>query len=151
MRNLSPHRRFVSPGNLEGIPEVFKHRAPPRREVPLAGTKTMLTPQDSSLSERVGPRPIESSKPCRTATIFGYLAMGLAVALPLVVIFYAVTGLPDLGSSGGAAFFVSLVLVHLFAIFSQIQSSGKNLVGGLAIPVFYGSLILAAIIDHLLG
>ncbi len=153
MRNLSPHRRFTNPGNMDGIPRVRTRRPLPVRDKPLSGTKTMQTPRDGSLDEMIHRtiEPAEASS--RTAHVMGWLAVTGVVALWCLLWYIARTPGADLRSHGGL--FTALVIlllggIHVFAIFSQILSNGRNRTGSMALILLYGGSILLAVADHLL-
>ncbi len=93
MEPLSPHRTFVDPGNVRGLPGVTKRTPIPEREIPLEGTKTMLCPKDEHLRDLVTGRSIEVILPSRTARILGILAMVCAV---WAIAVYWICQIPDL-------------------------------------------------------
>ena len=149
---LSPHRRFIDPGNTDGIPRVSRHRPAPSRESPLPGTKTLLTPKDPDFHELVSKPRIEPAQARRTGRVLGIIALVLAVLLPahVCVIGFIRKSHPEY-EGGLWIVIVVFPLVHLLAIFSQVLSSGRNLAGSLAIPVLYVAFIACVLIDHLLG
>lgn len=132
---------------MEGIPKVSVSTPPPRREAPLPGTKSMLCPVDGSLVGLAESRTLEKPIRSRTSTILGMTALVSALVMPVVILFV------PLGSGLGVAWSIicGLAIVHLFAIFSQIISSCRNLPGALAIPVLYVGFIFWIVVDHLLA
>ena len=148
---LSPHRRFIDPGNMDGIPGVSRRSAIPLRDTPLPGTKKLLTPRDPRLQELVSNQRIERLEASRTGRILGILALVFAVLVP--AFFLLVALLPEshpIWPGAGWFFFIAGLGVHLFAVFSQVLSNGRNLPGSLAIPVLYVSFMVCAVIDHLM-
>jgi hypothetical protein len=117
----------------------------------LEGTKPLLCPQDDQLKTLVTGRATEAVPPSRTADMLGYLAMGGAIAM---LAFYwidrALHGSEPVWISPGFGL-VSLALLHLLVIFSQILSSGRNMPGSLAIIVLYAGIVLSVIVEHFLA
>lgn len=147
MSNLAPHRRFIDPGNMEGIPRVSVSTPPPHRDAPLPGTKSMLCPVDGSLVGLAESRILEKPIRSRTSTVLGIAALVFALVMPVWILF------AHFGSERAVAWSIicGLAIVHLFAIFSQIISSCRNLPGALAIPVLYIGFIFWIVVDHLLA
>lgn len=149
---LSPHRRFVNPQNTDGIPTVRRHRPLPPRERPLPGTKHLKTPKDGSLKELLGHRERPDDRASRTAAVLGWAAMVFSVGF--LVMLALINRLPDAAWHDSDIIamlgMLSLGFIHVFAIFSQILSSGRNLVGAIALPTLYAGFFLLVILDHLL-
>lgn len=151
MKMLSPHRRFIGPDNVDGIPGVSKRRAKPKRENPLPGTKNLVTEKDPRFQDLVTYQRMERVEPSRVGKLLGNLALVMAVMVPSVIVINALAPESHAIRDFGAWFSVlGFILVHLFAIFSQVLSGGKNFQGCLAIPVLYVSFIVCVIIDHLM-
>ena len=150
MGMLSPHRRFVDPGNTEGIPKVHPRNPHPDRSKPLLGTKSMRTPHDGSMEEMLH-RKADSQMPTRAAHVMGWLAVAGVVGVWIILwIAWRETDL-RLRFRGNASgtMIVAVAGIHLLAIFSQIISGGRNLPGALSILLLYGGTLLLAVIDHL--
>lgn len=153
MGMLTPHRRFVDPHNTDGIPTARRHRPLPKREHPLPGTKSLSTPKDGGLERILTRRPPENPRLARSAVVLGWMAMLSSIAFLVVLAF--VNRFSDADwrflDSDEMAMLVMLTLgfIHVFSIFSQITSSGRNLIGALALPVLYAGFFLLVILDHL--
>ena len=138
-------RTFRNPGDVRGIPEVRRHAPRPRRETPPSATKTMLCPKDEQFGEMVTGRRIETILPSRTATVLGILGVTCALLVNSLILFHD-TRFSDAFGTGGMI--LSLGLVHILAVFSQILSTGRNQLGPWAILVLYAGAILSAIVLH---
>lgn len=150
MGMLSPHRRFVDPGNTEGIPKVRPRGPLPVRDKPLPGTKVMHTPHDGSLEDMLR-RKADTGETSRVAHVLGWLAV--AGVLGLWVLLWIMWRDPGVSPYSHGGLFTGVVIlalggIHVLAIFSQILSRGRNLPGALSILMLYVGTMLLAVVDH---
>lgn len=153
MGMLSPHRRFVDPHNTDGIPTVHRRQALPARDKPLAGAKALKTPKDGSLRKLLGRRQTEDARSTKTALVLGWAAMGFSVGFLImlaIVNCFPNASWPD-SDIIAMLTMLSLGFIHVFAIFSQILSGGRNLVGALSLPVLYAGFFLVVLLEHFFG
>jgi hypothetical protein len=149
---LSPHRRFRNPDNLEGIPRLRKHGSKARPASTGSGAKVMLTPRDGDLKELLERAVRRDEKPHPIGQLLGRLAVA-GVLFFLGFHWYAWRN-PDVMDGMGNLFWaiviLSLGVIHLLAVFSQIYSNGRNTLGALSLVILYAGTILLVVIDHLL-
>ena len=127
---------------MSGLPKVPRHRPAEPRDKPLPGTKTLDIPKDPEFSLKPSAYQPKPNRFERHAWLFGRLAIACALVL-LALVWIA----PDGGLWPGIGL---LALTHVFAIYSQIASSGRDRWGGISIIVLYGGLVLSVLIRAIL-
>ena len=135
---------------MDGIPTVRPRRPLPHREEALPGTKPLRTPNDGWL-----PYPADGAnadkRQSRMATVLGWAAMIYSVVF--LVLLALVNRLPDAGwpneKNLAMLVMISLGSIHLLAIFSQILSTGRYLLGALALPALYAGFVLLVVLEYL--
>lgn len=130
---------------------MFKHTPIRVRDKPFAGTKTMRCPKDEHLRELVTGRSIEVVLPSTPAKVLGFLAVSIAAGM--IALYWAdrLLHAPEESWIGPGSIFLGLASFHLLVIFSQILSSGRNLMGPLAILVLYAGIIASVVIEWILA
>lgn len=156
MGMLTPHRKFISPGNMDGIPQVRPRGPLPQRDQPLPGTKAIVVPEDNGFAADMSRHARQREwLPSRSARPMGWLAMASVVAF--LAILRALWRSPDFANEMDRRDFLTVFVIfclggtHVLAIFSQIASAGRNMMGALSLLVLYGGFFLLAVLDHLLA
>jgi hypothetical protein len=152
MESLSPHRRFVDPGDISGLPKVPRHTPVPLRDHPLPGTKRLQYPTDDHLKEVIGIHAVADDEPSRAELVTGRGALVCAVAL--VAAMFAYPWLVRLGANeeqlGGGLFLVA-VLVHLLAALSLMLSNWRSEASLWALLLVYGGVFAKMVLVGLLA
>lgn len=150
MEHLGPHRKFIDPHNVDGIGKVLKRTPIPRRAVPLDGVRKLLVPADQGSTENW--RSARGDEPVRPRLV---AALGWAAVL-CVVALLAYPWLSDTPGNlreGTRFLWVigSLAGAHGFAVFAQIQSRGRSVIGGWIILGLYAGVIVNLLLRHWLA
>lgn len=152
MESLSPHRRFVDPGDISGLPGVPRHTPVPLRDHPLPGTKRLEFPTDDHLKEVIGVHAMADAAPSRAELITGRSA--LVGAVSLVAAMFAFPWLVRLGADDDqlSGFVVlSVALVHLLAALSLMLSNWRSEASLWAVLLVYGGGFAKMVLSGLLA
>ncbi len=138
-------RMVLGKGNSPGPYKVTVSTPIPLREVPLEGTKSMITPRDLEFSEMMSRRPdFSNPEPSKLSIWMGNFAFLGAVVSVLVIWSYQFT---DVEWFPYSILALTIFGTHILVIFSQIYTGGRHLLSSLALPIFYAGLILTWMIQ----
>jgi hypothetical protein len=142
MKRLAPGRTFRDPGDLRGVPTVFRRRAIPRREEPLPGTRRFDFPKADLRGLWSSARSVRLAEVTRAASACGWVALALAVGS--IVAFVVGMALELEGMAGAiglqtAAVLMGLFGVNFFGTFSQILSDCRERRGSLAMLIVWSA------------
>ncbi|HEX5791566.1 MAG TPA: hypothetical protein VFY13_10440 [Luteolibacter sp.] len=129
-------RKWRDPGDTSDLPKVFIHRPGPVRDKPLEGLKKLSHPEASAdfrnvMAQRLNPDAGNE----RLGRVLGWVALGLALNCVLVFLL-SLCGV-DLPEAWIGWTVLGFICLHVFMVFSQKLTTGRNLPGALSIPVLY--------------